>query len=233
MTSDPLTSTWLYAVAGVLVLVALCAALMFWLTRRRRRRTVNVSMHRLGDQPLLRCTDRPGASARRKFAEEFQVGTEVPVTIPTQDGGQEQHIMRVSRLSRVRGEQDGRVGVVMQAYLERFEGTELPVELPVTGGRGVQRLRIDEDGVTALGAERAEVWSSGWRKLTFVNSVPSDDGPKLVLRAADYSELHIATNRGAGDYAEGLVCKYGRLAHRDSWGREPGTLGTPATPNAD
>ncbi|MGO3152689.1 MAG: hypothetical protein ACTIJJ_08735 [Galactobacter sp.] len=230
MTSDPLTSTWLYAVAGVLILVAVCAAVMFWLTHRRRKRTVSAEMGRLGDQPLLRSTDKPGWGTRRKFSDEFQVGTEVPVTVPAQGGGLEQVTMRVSRLSKARGSVHGKTGVVIQAYLEQFEGVELPITLPISGDRGAVMLRLSQEGITARSRDEREVWQTSWKSLRFVNSLPTDADPRLVLRSEDFSELHIDPRRGAGDYAEGLVCKYGRLALPNTWDREPGTLGVPATP---
>lgn len=230
MTSDPLTSTWLYAVAGVLILVALCALVMVWLGHRRRKRTVSAEMGRLGDQPILRSTDKPGWGSRRKFSDEFQVGTEVPVTVPADDGGVEQVSMRVSRLSKVRGTLHGKTGVVIQAYLEQFEGVELPITLPISGDRGAVMLRLAQDGLTARSRDDRVVWATSWKKLRFVNSIAVDTEPRLVLRAEDFSELRVDPRRGAGDYAEGLVCKYGRLALPNTWDREPGTLGVPVTP---
>jgi hypothetical protein len=226
-----LTSTWLYAVAGVLVVVAICAVLMFWLTHRRRKIRVSVSMHRLGDQPYLSSSDRPGTSGARKFAKEFEVGTEVPVTVPGPGGDPEQRVMRISRLSAARGQVDGRIGVQRHAYLEEFEGTELPISLPVAGDRGVTKVTLDGEGVSGRTPADVVAWKSPWSKLRFVNSLPTDADPTLVLRASDYSELHIKTTRGAGAYAEGLIAKYGRLAHPNTWDRKPGTLGIPATPD--
>lgn len=233
MEPDPLTSTWLLAVGAVLVLVVLCALFLLWMTHRRRKVSVSLSIERFGDQPYLRSADRPGHITRRRFADEFQVGAEVPVTVPDGEGGYTQEPMRVSRLGRVRSAVDGKIGVGLQAYLQQFEGVDLPISLPVSGDRGVVKLTLNTLEVLGRTGDDRVVWSCPWKHLRFVNPVDSDEEQSLVLRARDFSELRIDPRRGAGDYAEGLIIKYGRLAHRTTWGRQPGTVGVPATPAAD
>lgn len=203
MSLDPLTLWFLVGVGVVLLLVVLAAVLMILTARRRRRRVLRLRVEHLGDQPYLLSQEvsKRRHSLLRRLEDEVEPGTEVPVMFPDPDGGQSRRMLRVSRTGR-RPAADGRVAVA--AYLEPFEGSELPVTLPVAGERGVSKLVFDDAGVHGFDDAGALRFEAAWRGLEFL-----DDG-RLHLFGPD-TALSIDTTRGNGAYARDLAVKYARL----------------------
>lgn len=205
------------AILIVLIVAAFIAIALVIVRRGRHHRSVRVHRESMGDQPYL--VSQPIAETDhallRTVEDELAPGTVVPVVVPTQDGKQERQVP-ISRLGRRQTAGDPRT-VEVTAYLQAFEGWELPISLPVRADRDVQRLRLDEHGVSGTDASGAERFGAPWERLEFVDG---PNGSSVRLFCGD-AVLTVDRTAGNGVLAHDLLVKYARLqpAHRRRSGR--------------
>lgn len=194
------------AIVVILVLFALGSILM----RRRNRRAqldVEITTEALGGQPYLRSTAlRSGhRAAVAWFKKEYELGTEVPVSVSVGHGeGQRKTVpMRISRFAKESVGEPSEELIRLHAYLEPYEGSELPITLPVQTDSEVVRLHVEAGGVEGLDAVGRRRWAAPWEAVSFASSsYLTLEGPDGVLR--------VRTDSGNGELAQALVVKYGQ-----------------------
>lgn len=199
---------WSAVGVGAVVLVLIVFAITAVLLRRRRHRAtldVEITTEALGGQPYLRTVPIKvqHKAAIAWFQSEYAVGTEISVSVSTGQGERKSVPMRVARYSRASVNEPELRLVVLFAYLEPYEGSELPITLPVETDADVSRLLFDADGATGFDARGRRRWHCAWDDLTFAtSSYLSLKGPDGVLR--------VRTDRGNGELAQALSVKYGQ-----------------------
>lgn len=199
--------TWSAIGVGTVVVILVIFAIASIVLRRRRRRAtldVEITTEALGGQPYLRTepVKVQHKAALSWFKKEYEVGTEVSVSVSTGQGERKSVPMRVARYSRRSVNAPELHQVVLFAYLEPYEGSELPITLPVDTDTDVSRMLFDAEGVTGFDPGGRRRWHAAWEDLSFASSgYLSLQGPDGVMR--------VRTDRGNGELAEALCVKYG------------------------
>lgn len=194
-------------VGTVVVILAVFAIVSILLRRRRRLATLDVEIttEALGGQPYLRTAPVKiqHKAAASWFHNEYAIGSEVSVSVSTGQGHRKSVPMRVARYSRQSVNAAEQHQVVLTAYLEPYEGSELPITLPVETDADASRLLFDAVGVTGFDPSGRRRWHAAWDDLTFASSgFLTLHGPDGVLR--------VRKDRGNGELAEALSIKYGQ-----------------------
>jgi hypothetical protein len=203
MSDDQMIVIFLTAGVTVIGLVVLVGMVSSRRTSGSARPSFTEHFQHLGDQPFIRSSDV--ALGDRREWELFQqlhpVGSVVAdVPVPGDDGRRTLHVSSVRRSLRA-GWPNATWGFT--AYFTEYEGSDLPVSLPVRGNRNIVTLRLDTQGVAAMDGTQRRVWASLWADLQFSN------GTDLILRT-NGSTIHIETS-GTGETSDltELLIKYG------------------------
>ena len=201
------TGILLFLAVGVLVLVAI---VVFGVLSSRRKknattRTWTVRTGWIGEQPFLESSDLDADDKRQEelFRQTYQVGGSLTISGIDQDGEPNEREVHVSRIGRSLRAGFPQAKLGLTAYFREWESSEFPVSFPVKGWDKVAEIAMDADGVTALDAAAATVWSAPWSRLVFSN------GPDIVLSGGGGKTVRFEYENGSA--LEEILIKYGTL----------------------
>lgn len=195
---------------GVGVIVLVLIVVFGVLGSRRKKRatepTFSARQSAIGRQPFLESSDLALDDTRQEeiFRQRYPIGGTLTLPVPDAEGTSSERQVEISRIGRSLRSGWPQAKLGLSVYFREWENSEFPASFPVKGTDRIVAVTLDAEGVAALDAASAVVWSSPWERLLFSN------GPDLVL--GDGASRTVRLEHAHADAAlEELVVKYGTL----------------------
>ncbi|MFK4762976.1 hypothetical protein ACI3KS_18775 [Microbacterium sp. ZW T5_45] len=202
------TGILLFLAAGVLVLILIVVFGVLGSRRKKRATepTFSARQSAIGRQPFLESSDLTLDDTRQEeiFRQRYAIGGTFTLPVTDAAGTSTNRQVEISRIGRSlrAGWPQAKLG--LSVYFREWEQSEFPASFAVKGSDRIVAVSLDADGITALDAASAVVWSSPWERLLFSN------GPDLVLGDGASRTVRLEY-RDADAALEELIVKYGTL----------------------